>query len=374
MSTSVNVKVKPDVLKWLRESSGWSIIDVSSHLEIPETTVLSWETGSNYPTFSEVCKMARAFKRPSAAFFLPRPANEPPMPQDFRRLSGTKSKAFSKKTIEAFRRARNLQSTGKELKENLNIDITPSITTASLSENPEKVASAERVHLSITIGEQTVCKDKYRAFKMWRNSIDNEGILIFQLPMELDELRGFTIIDTTPYTIVINSSDDIGARIFTLLHEYGHILLREPALCTPEEPTNERHGAEVEAWCNRFAAAFLLPSEEISADFNRTELEQYGKIANRYKVSKYALLTRLVSLKLISDMQYMEETNKLKIKEKTQKESGGIGETSADRARREMGEGFVSLVIENSHKGLITYSKALDYLDIKTKGLQELMK
>lgn len=374
MSPSVSVKVKPDVIKWLRESAGWTTAETGSHLDVPEETILSWEQGASHPTFSEICKMAKAFKRPSAAFFLPKPAEEPPIPQDFRRLPGA-SRSFSKKTMEVFRRARNLQSTGKELLENLNHDIQPDITKVVISDSPEKVATAERDRLGITIAEQIACKDKYKAFSMWRNLIESEGIMIFQFSMELEELRGFTIIDSVPYVIVVNSSDDIGARIFTLLHEYGHILLREPALCTPEEPTKDPHGAEVEAWCNRFSAAFLLPPDDIKADFEKAGLQQYSRIASRFKVSKYALLTRLVSLKLISDKQYIDETTRLKMKEKDQAESaGGMRETAAGRARREMGEGFVALVIENSQKGLITYSDALGYLDVKTKGLEELMK
>lgn len=208
---------------------------------------------------------------------------------------------------------------------------------------------------------------------MWRNCIENMGILVFQFPMELSELRGFTIIDSHPYAIVLNSSDDIQARIFTIFHEYGHVLLHESALCTPEDPTIEKHGAEVESWCNRFAAAFLLPADDVSKEYHRLGLNEYVRIANRYKVSQYAMLTRLVSLKLISDTQYTNEVYKLKVKV-YKKPEGRLIENEAARARREVGEGFISLVIENSQKGLITYSKALEYLDIKTRGLQELMK
>jgi Zn-dependent peptidase ImmA (M78 family)/transcriptional regulator with XRE-family HTH domain len=372
MSISVNIKIKPGIFKWLRESSGWTITDVSNHLEIPEDTVLEWEDGNKYPTFNEISKLAKAFKRPSAAFFLARPEYEPPMPQDFRRLPNT-SASFTKKTIEAFRRARNLQSASKELMDNLDLEVKSDVITASLRDSPENIAISVRELLGISIEEQTGCKDKYRAFKMWRNCVENVGIHVFQFPMELSELRGFTIIDSHPYAIVLNSSDDIQARIFTLFHEYGHILLHESALCTPETPTIDRRGAEIEGWCNRFAAASLLPADEVSKEYHRFGLEQYARIANKYKVSQYATLTRLVSLKLISDRQYTDEVYKLKAK-LYKKPEGRVCETAAVRARREMGEGFISLVIENSQKGLITYSKALDYLDVKTKGLQELMK
>jgi Zn-dependent peptidase ImmA (M78 family)/transcriptional regulator with XRE-family HTH domain len=375
MSTSATVKVNPDVLKWLRVSSGWTIEEISSNLEVPVDTVTKWEKGIEHPTFAYISKMAKAFKRPSAAFFLPKPATEPPLPNDFRKLPNT-AKGFTRKTIEAMRRARNLQVVSKELMENLGAEVKPDIVTASLRDDPEKVAFSERKRLGVSIADQTGCKDKHKAFKMWRGVIERANILLFQFPMEIEELRGFTILDSMPYAIVLNSSDDVQARIFTMFHEYGHILLHEPALCIPESPTHEKHGAEVESWCNRFAGAFLLPAEEISTDFGQLGISNYYKISSRYRVSLLTTLTRLVSLGLITNDEYACEKGILEAKNKEQKEQtgGGPGETCEQRAQREMGEGFVSLVLENSQKGFITDSKALDYLDIKTKHLQELIK
>lgn len=85
-------------------------------------------------------------------------------------------------------------------------------------------------------------------------------------------------------------------------------------------------------------------------------------------------LTRLVSLGLISQKEYRFEINKLQAAESNGEESknGGIGESSAKRARREKGDSFVSLVLENSQAGYITSSEALNYLDVKTRHMKEL--
>jgi Zn-dependent peptidase ImmA (M78 family) len=47
----------------------------------------------------------------------------------------------------------------------------------------------------------------------------------------MDDLRGFTLMDSKPFAIVLNNSDAIQARIFTLLHEYAHLF--HPTLAIP---------------------------------------------------------------------------------------------------------------------------------------------
>jgi len=210
--------------------------------------------------------------------------------------------------------------------------------------------------------------------------------------MKIEEIRGLSLTDALPYTILINSSDSINARIFTLLHEYAHILLHKPALCTPENQAKVGRGQNFERWCNNFAGAFLLPSEGIEQDFEQFGIARYGRIAGKYKVSRSAALTRLLVLELIPRSLYESEQNELKQQElereqkrlekerlkKEQKEqvegasdrSGGIN--PVQRASGERGETFVSLVRENLYRGFITHSDALDYLNVKIKHLKEL--
>jgi len=49
---SPNVNVNPDVLLWLRESSGLAPEDVSKHLDVTADVVLRWERGIESPTLN----------------------------------------------------------------------------------------------------------------------------------------------------------------------------------------------------------------------------------------------------------------------------------------------------------------------------------
>lgn len=382
---SPHLSVKPDVMKWLRESSGWTIDEVSKNIGISANRILEWENGEFQPTYLEIVKLAKAYKRPTAAFFLPSPEPEPPFPHDFRKLPGEVT-GFSRDTIQIIRKAQYSKLISKELTENLDLSLEAEVKHTVLKDNPEEIADRERYNFNLTLENQLHWKMPRDGYNLLRDIIESKNIRVFQFKADIHELRGFSLLDSKPYVINVNSKDIYEARIFTLLHEYGHVLLNIPALCTPDNPISiDEHGAKIEKWCNTFAGAFLLPKESISNDFNRYGITDYWKIAKRYRVSKSATLTRLVSLKMISQDEYYkqidilkreeeEEAEKEAQKEEEEESTGPFGIKQTVKVKNEMGNGYISLVLKNSEKGLITYSRALDYLKIKSHSLRELMK
>jgi Zn-dependent peptidase ImmA (M78 family) len=312
--------------------------------------------------------MAREYKRPSAAFFLLRPVPERDLPPDFRRLPD--AEALTSKTRFAIRKAQYLQEISSELMDNLNRKTDMDVNRANLKDDPERRANFERERTGISPDEQKKWEKPSEALNHWREYIQQRNILVFQFSMNVEELRGLALTDLKPFVIVVSSSDSIKARIFSLLHEYGHILLHKPALCIPDKPTVEKYGQAIERWCNHFAAAFLLPAESVKKDFAELEARNYKHLASMYEVSYRAMLIRLLELGLMSNHEFKQEWRKLK--KPRQKVGGGGGENLAEKAVRERGSAFVSLVLENTQQGHINYNDALDYLDVKTKHLQKL--
>lgn len=80
---------------------------------------------------------------------------------------------------------------------------------------------------------------------------------------------------------------------YTLAHEIGHILMHYI-------PT-----ADMEREADRFAAAFLMPREDIIGDFGRNfNLERAASLKQYWKVAMSALIRRAHDLGRISDTQY----------------------------------------------------------------------
>ena len=61
---------QPSVLRWARESQGYSIEEVASRLKRDPSEVAAWETGAESPTYVQLETLAyKIYKRPLAVFF-----------------------------------------------------------------------------------------------------------------------------------------------------------------------------------------------------------------------------------------------------------------------------------------------------------------
>jgi len=147
------------------------------------------------------------------------------LPDDFRVLPSGKGQHISRKLRLAIREARRLQAIATDLMKEMGLEITVEIGKANLSDDPEGLAKIERARLGIDLKEQFHWKDEGEAFLRWRKAIENLNILVFQLPIPVRSARGFSLLGEGLPAIVVSSSDAIQARIFTLFHEYAHLLL-----------------------------------------------------------------------------------------------------------------------------------------------------
>ncbi|MCX7944138.1 MAG: ImmA/IrrE family metallo-endopeptidase, partial [Deltaproteobacteria bacterium] len=184
---------------------------------------------------------------------------------------------------------------------------------------------------------------------------------VFQFKFPLEAARGFSLLDKNPPVIAINSTDNILARIFTLFHEYAHILLGITEIYQEEVYKDQ----QIENWCDTFASEILVPESALKKDedfqkFSTSKQIQpdlLEQLSQKFKVSKKAILTRLRTLNLITFDEYQEQSKKL---EQTYqpKKKGFI--TPAQRCIQEKGPSFISYVLQSKEKGIITTHDALE--------------
>src|SRR5699024_11125877 len=125
--------------------------------------------------------------------------------------------------------------------------------------------------------------------------------------VEVSESRGFALAKSQLPIIGINSKDSSNARIFTLIHELIHVLLRDSVMINDELTeyfTNSQRN--IEQFCNRLAAEILVPSDDLRQAFDvETEpVKEIKGLSRTYGVSTYVVLIRLKTEKLISKRVY----------------------------------------------------------------------
>lgn len=375
---SIVIELNPEVLKWLRERSGWNTEELSKRLGTTSDIILEFENGKRLPTLTKLKEMSSLFKRPLALFFLSKPKQEKPLPKDYRFLLN-RAGIFDKKTILAIRRARNLQNISRELSQNIRYETATKAKKAELTDNPEIIASEYRRIFDLSFEKQRKLRDAYKLFLYLRDVFEDSNVLVFQFSVPIEDARGFALADDLPLIVVINSKDSIEARLFTLMHEFGHILLGETVIDIPNESLADRDS--IERWCNKFASSFLLPKEPVIDLFKEylgkfTDTDTLSSLYRKYKVSKALLLVRMLELNYISRPEFenvMSRYAPKEAKKKTDEKKKMIGVTSDQRCLYEVSTKFVSLVANNFDKDFITYSDALSYLPIKSKNFDKVL-
>jgi Zn-dependent peptidase ImmA (M78 family) len=296
-------------------------------------------------------------------------------------LPEEKRRPLTKQALLAIRRARYLQSVATELlREESAGDILPSLEKVSLDDDPEFVAERQRAKLGIGPDYQQSFRSVHDAFNRWREVLENQRILVLQSRMPVGEARRFSLSDNLIPVISVNISDSISARIFTLFHEYAHILTNVSGICTPESLSPYDANTQlIERFCNHFAGAFLVPRTALDQDVNAIEIRRRRvvdnsllfEIANHFKVSSQVILHRLLTCEFISSSQYQAKSDELEVQKKTPKRGRGFGMTTPKRCITEDGRLFTAIALAAKERDSITYSDLADYLAIDLKYLDK---
>ena len=247
----------------------------------------------------------------------------------------------------------------------------PGVTTRH---SPETAALRERGRLGPDAERAAAPGDARRRFNALRDAVESLNVLVFQQGANLGEMRGLSLSDGRPCAILINSRDPPAARRFTLMHEYGHILLRKGGMCAGPggAPPDAR---SVESWCNRFAGFALMPRAEFRDEYERQKsagADGEGTIAalsRKFATSRTAAAIHALDLGLGTQAMV---NRALKHRDAPAQKGGGY--SPPVKCISERGRKFVSLVLESRRARTISSRDAAVYLGTDlthTKALQE---
>ena len=377
----VEATPNPDVLKWARENAGYAVPDVARRLRTSEDRVRAWEKrGQRRPTLGQLRKVAAMYRRPLALFYLPEPPRSFQPMHDFRRLPGAVPTESPALRLE-IRRAWERRDIARELLAHLDEEPPELPVTVTPDHDAEDVATRVREWLGVSSDQQRVWgAAAYTALNEWRATLEAHGVLALQATgIALDEMRGFSIAERPLPVAVANIRDAPRGRVFTFLHELVHILLRENSLC--DERDVEGAGRGVEDFCNRVAAAILVPEIELrqsepvlrhvrGTDWSEREL---SGLSRRFGgASEEVLLIRMVRLGLTSRRFYRERRANLRRRYAERREGDQDGFVPPHRvSMAALGRTFVRLVLEGFDRERLSASDVADFLGMRLKHLDE---
>jgi len=386
MAKRIKALVEPTLLVWARETASFSQKEIAEGLGVSVEQVQGWESGKDHLSVSQLRKLAKKCKRPLSVFYLPEPPRGFQALRDFRRLAGAVTQHYSPALAYEVRAAHERRLVAIEVLETLGETAEDFQLTARVTDDPEQVAPRVRERLGITLAAQNRWGDTAKGFRAWRDAIEAAGILISVVSgahhqIDIDEMRGFAIADRPLPMIVVNGKDRSGGRIFTLLHELGHILLGQSVIENSLEPGTAIPAPDraIERFCNQLAAATLMPRDSLMADAlvaSKTPLrtewsdEEIEALARRYCVSRDALLVRLVELRQIT-AAFWQTKRAQYARQRDEEEQAEEPSTSFAPYRQQVlgyiGRGFARLVLQGYHRNRLTLSAVSGYLGIQAK-------
>ena len=352
MIKSPEIKVNPNVLKTLRESSGYTIEEIAKKIKTSTAKVQEVEKGLASFTLTQIKKLAEIYHRSLAAFFTD---TLPAMPAliDFRI---NREKRLTPQVYTAERRAYYLANKLTEL-----TDKRSQIPDFPELLKPDELAHEFRKYLKIDLLKS---KKPEEILTHYKQILEEKFLIsVIELPLKAEDVRGFSV-SADVSIVVLNEEDNPSIKLFSLFHEVYHLLKRTSGICSIEI---EQKDGNIEASCNLFAAEFLVPLDDLKDEFKRfPKLDEstISELSTIYGVSKQVIMLRLLWL---GNMP-MERYERFKKEGEAKSKKKGFGRRDWDKVfQNRVGSLVVRETTSAYRLGKISYSEVMDILSLKAK-------
>lgn len=366
MTKPVRVPVKKEVWIWAIKESQRDEEEI--FVRFPKMN--KWISGEENPTFKQLEAVADYLKVPFGYMFLGNPPKDDVMEIEFRSINNKLSKMSKnlKDTIMEMDRRRNWMS---DYRKNLGWDKLEIIVKFNNSKSKGVLDNALLAKKLLNLEENWYETEKSfdDAYKFLRKKLEEVGILVMQSGvvgmnnyrrLDINEFRAFVLYDDVSPLIFINNNDSKAGKIFSLVHEYIHVLFEQEDLFLDED-MDDRKGNE--AYINDITAEFLMPKEHIYRLWNKDKevREQIDELSKLFKVSRLALSIKLRNLSLI-DSKTVEMIRDESIKDFEVRGKESEGGDFYKNFHAKISPVFTEAVIRSADAGEISYTDAFRLL------------
>jgi Zn-dependent peptidase ImmA (M78 family)/transcriptional regulator with XRE-family HTH domain len=392
----------PEILAWARESARLSLEEAahligfsSSSKATAAEKLHAIETGEQFPTRSQLLKIASVYRRPLVTFYMNEPPAKGERGEDFRTLPAEVSERENALLDSILRdiRARQEMVRGV-LEDEEEAGPLAFVGSTSLRQPVEQVAESIAATLDFSLlSKRSGTPDGL--FRELRFRTERAGIFVL-LAGDLGShhstvsekvFRGFAIADAIAPFVVINDQDAKAARPFTLIHELAHIWLGETGVSgMPNNDERDTHAGRVERFCNDVAAEFLLPTAALQlrppAPSDKDAINTLIRaVAAAWSVSEPMVAFRFNRLGWIKPTLYRELTaeyavrwnaTKQRDREKAREAEGG---PSYYRVKQyKLGNALLDVVRRALRSDTLTDTKAAKMLGVKPGLVEPLLR
>jgi Zn-dependent peptidase ImmA (M78 family) len=208
------------------------------------------------------------------------------------------------------------------------------------------------------------------ALELLTQRIEDIGVIVFfsgvvesntSRPINVDECRGFVLVDELAPCMFVNAADAKAGQLFTLVHELAHIWTGQSAgfdfgrLQPADDP--------IERLCDQVAAEFLVPTESFNRVWKQRPSIEY--IARHFKVSQIVIARRALDLRHITKAKFYEFYNAFMAGFKLRKQNQASGGDFYATTRKRLSLAFAGRIDQAVKSNRLLYRDAYKLTGLK---------
>jgi Zn-dependent peptidase ImmA (M78 family) len=356
------VAVNPEVIRWALQRT-----DKAEMMEKKFPKLMSWLNNETQPTFKQLEQFAKATSTPLGFFFLSKPPQiQFPIPH-YRTIDDHYVFKPSPDLLETVHMMQRRQAWMRDYLLDMGQEPLSYVGSCQLTDHPKDVAQKIRRALEIENGWAADCRNWQEALQMLLTKIENIGILVVRngivgnnthRKLDVNEFRGFVLVDEYAPLIFINGADGKAAQMFTIAHELAHIWFGASAAFDLSNLQPSDH--EMEQVCNQTATEFLVPEDELGLVWKdiHNAADRFNLLARHFKVSSIVTARRALDLMFISRDEFFDFYHEWMELERKQAQDGEAGGDFYLNQHFRIGRRFAEAVFTSVKEGRLQYNEA----------------
>lgn len=273
-----------------------SVLDLPESLDPP--TIKDEEL-----SFDQLLALAKHFKRPWSYFLIDEAEVLHSAGQDNRSVGNQRHDPLPA-LLDEVEAVVAMLDTAAELFPDTRFETPPEHLT--LETSPAATGHAIRTFLGVSFEQQLSTSDGFEALRLWSEALQERGVYVSQRRLRDESIRAFSRIAGEQAVVVVDTGESAYARVFSLIHEYCHVILRSTGFCDLNDHSS------IEKHCNAVAAMTLMPSALVSdalagrrfAGSEENDDLLLQSLSRKVGVSQQALLIRLFELGVLDETSF----------------------------------------------------------------------
>ena len=365
MSTKVE-NIRKEIIEWAIVRNGNNLEDFYAK----NPSVKSWIDGEKFPTVKQLEDFTHKVHVPFGYMFLSTPPEEDvPLPF-FRTGHITSTNKVSLNVFHTIQIIQDRQNWLTEYLEELAFPDLEYVGRLSLKDDYKTIVSDIRSVLGLDVNWASKHDTWEQALDYLTNKIEDAGIIVAfngivgtntKRVIDVNECRGFVLVNRKVPFLFINSADAKTAQMFTIIHELAHVWLGESAGFDNQNllPAND----PIEILSDKVAAELLVPEVYFISKWK--EIQDFKYLSRIFKVSQIVIARRALDLKLISKEQflsfYSQQMAEYNLKKKNQSSGGNFYAT----AKKRVSLRFAAFVNNAVNENKLLYRDAYKLTNLK---------